>query len=68
MLNHLKKLPSFVRLIIKKIVKSLPVKVGNRGIRFSRWSKKFISFAEKPLAEAYRLSYSYYSKSELKKF
>ena len=37
------------------------------GLRLVRWSKKFISFAEMPDEEAYRMSYSYYNKDELSK-
>ena len=62
-----KKIPSFFRLLIKSIVNILPVKIGNRGLRLSRWSKKFISFAEMPDEQAYRMSYSYYEKNELEK-
>ena len=60
-----KKLPSLLRKIIKKIVDVIPVKIAGFGIRFSRWSKKFISFAEMNEEEAYRTSYSYYEKKEL---
>lgn len=65
--QNYKKLPSFIRKSIKSIVNSLPVKIGSRGLRLSRWSKKFISFAEMPDEQAYRMSYSYYEKDELVK-
>lgn len=65
--QNYKKLPRFIRILIKSIVNSLPVKIANRGLRLSRWSKKFISFAEMPDEQAYRMSYSYYEKDELKK-
>lgn len=65
--QNYKKLPSFIRILIKSIVNSLPVKIGGRGLRLSRWSKKFISFAEMPDEQAYRMSYSYYEKDELEK-
>ena len=45
----------------------MPVKIGKYGLRLSRWSKKFISFAEMPDEQAYRMSYSYYEKDELEK-
>lgn len=60
-----KKIPKLFRIIIKFIVGILPVKIGGYGLRLSRWSKKFISFAEMPVEEAYRMSYSYYNKTEL---
>lgn len=60
-----RRLPIKLRKIIKLFINKLPVKFGGRGFRLARWSKKFISFAELPLDEAYRMSYSYYSKDEL---
>ena len=60
-------LPKLLRLIIKKVVSILPVKLFGYGLRLVRWSKKFISFAEMPDEEAYRMSYSYYNKDELSK-
>jgi len=60
-----RRLPNQLKKIIKLFINSLPVKFFGRGFRFARWSKKFISFAELPLSEAYRMSYSYYSKDEL---
>ncbi len=65
--QNYKKLPSFIRILIKSVVNSLPVKIGSRGLRLSRWSKKFISFAAMPDEQAYRMSYSYYEKNELEK-
>ena len=62
-----KKLPNFIRLFIKLVVNILPVRIGSQGLRLSRWSKKFISFAEMPDEQAYRMSFSYYEKSELEK-
>ena len=62
-----KMLPKLLRLIIKKVVSILPVKLFGYGLRLVRWSKKFISFAEMPDEEAYRMSYSYYNKDELSK-
>ena len=62
-----KKLPKLLRISIKNVVNILPVKLFGNGLRLVRWSKKFISFAEMPDEEAYRMSYSYYDKSELTK-
>lgn len=58
-------LPLVLRCLIRYVVNQLPVKLFGRGLRFVRWSKKFISFAEMPPEEAYRMSYSYYNKYEL---
>lgn len=67
MAEKYKAFPSFIRGPIRFVVNRLPVKIGNRGLRLARWSKKFISFAERPTEEAYRMSYSYYDKKELGK-
>ena len=60
-------LPSFIRKIIWNVVTLLPVKIGGRGLRLIRWSKKFLSIAEQSNSESYRMSYSYYSEEDLKK-
>ena len=60
-----KKLPSFIRKLVGAGVRKLPVKSGGKGIRISRWARRFLSFAELPVEEAYMRSYSYYEKKEL---
>lgn len=60
-----KKLPAFVKNQISAIVKILPVKIGNRGFKLGRWAKRFTSFANLPIEEAYMRSYSYYDPEEL---
>jgi asparagine synthase (glutamine-hydrolysing) len=62
-----KRYPGFIKKIVNFIVKNLPVKIIGKGLRLSRWSKKFLTFADLPLDEAYRMSYSYYSPEQLKK-
>jgi asparagine synthase (glutamine-hydrolysing) len=59
------KIPKVIRSIIEGVIKPLPVKIGASGIRFTRWAKKFLSFASLPLEEAYMRSYSYYDRGEL---
>ncbi len=59
-------LPKILRKIIRIFVSFMPVKIFGRGLKFIRWSKKFISFAEHDLEESYRKSYSYYTDDELK--
>ena len=61
------KLPKFIKNFIKVIVSILPVKIFGRGIKFTRWSKRFLSFADLDSSESYRSSYSYYSKKDLKR-
>lgn len=59
-------LPKSLIYFIKRFVDILPVKIGNRGFRLIRWSKKFLSFVGQSDSESYRLSYSYYNDDELK--
>ncbi len=60
------RLPEFVKYIISKTVNMLPVKISNRGFKFGRWAKRFMSFATMPLDQAYMRSYSYYDTNQLK--
>jgi asparagine synthase (glutamine-hydrolysing) len=59
------KLPVFVKNQIATIVEKLPVKIGSRGFKIGRWAKRFISFANLPIEEAYMRSYSYYDPKDL---
>lgn len=59
-------LPNPVLYIIMRLVNILPVKIGNRGLRLTRWAKKFLSFVGLSDSESYRMSYSYYNDVELK--
>lgn len=60
-----KKLPSGIQKLVSSVVQRLPVKIGKRGIRFTRWAKRFLEFASMPFESAYMRSYSYYSQEEL---
>jgi asparagine synthase (glutamine-hydrolysing) len=46
-------------------VDRLPVAAGGRGLRYTRWAKRFLSFAELPEEAAFRRSYSLYDPDEL---
>jgi asparagine synthase (glutamine-hydrolysing) len=48
-------------------VDRLPVAAGGRGLRYTRWAKRFLSFAELPEEAAFRRSYSLYDPDELVK-
>jgi asparagine synthase (glutamine-hydrolysing) len=43
----------------------LPVTSGGRGLRYTRWAKRFLSFAELPEEAAFRRSYSLYDPEEV---
>ena len=53
--------------VAKPISELLPVRIGNKGVKLTRWAKRFLSFSNLPTDTAYMRSYSYYSHEELKK-
>ena len=46
--------------VVAPSVDRLPVAAGGRGLRYSRWAKRFLSFAELPEEAAFRRSYTLY--------
>jgi asparagine synthase (glutamine-hydrolysing) len=62
-----RKLPSFARQGLASATNSLPVQIGGKGLVFSRWGKRFLSFADLPEADAFLRSYTYHSHLELEK-
>jgi asparagine synthase (glutamine-hydrolysing) len=61
------RVPGFVRKLITATAGILPVKIFGRGIRLTRWARRFLSFANSPVEEAYMQSYSYYNQEELQR-
>jgi asparagine synthase (glutamine-hydrolysing) len=59
------KLPGFIRKLAVATSGLMPVRIGNKGFKFGRWAKRFLSFASLPFEQAYMRSYSYYSPQEL---
>jgi asparagine synthase (glutamine-hydrolysing) len=51
--------------VLAPTVDRLPVAAGGRGLRYSRWAKRFLSFAELPEEAAFRRSYTLYDQDEL---
>ena len=47
------------------VVGRLPVTAAGRGVRYARWAKRFVTFAELPEEAAFRRSYSLYDPAEL---
>ena len=45
-------------------VSALPVSVGSRGLRYPRWAKRFMTFAELPEEARFRRSYTLYDPEE----
>jgi len=60
------RLPSFVRNgMVRPVVGAVPVEAFGRGLRYSRWAKRFLSFADLPEEAAFRRSYTMYDPAEL---
>ena len=59
--NRYQKLPGIIRKPIEFASDLLPVKFNKRGFKPGRWMKRFLSFANLPIEQAYRRSYSYYN-------
>ena len=51
--------------VVTPSINRLPVAAGGRGLRYSRWAKRFLSFAELPEEAAFRRSYTMYDPAEL---
>jgi asparagine synthase (glutamine-hydrolysing) len=50
--------------VVAPSVDRLPVTARGRGLRYTRWAKRFLSFAELPEEAAYRRSYTLYDRDE----
>lgn len=60
------RLPQAVRNgVIRPSVDRLPVTTRGRGLRYVRWAKRFLTFAELPEEAAFRRSYTLYDSDEL---
>jgi len=59
------RLPELFRSGIEGTVERLPVSVGGRGLRYSRWAKRFTSFSSLPEESAFRRSYTWFSAAGL---
>jgi asparagine synthase (glutamine-hydrolysing) len=62
-----RRLPARLRRgLIEPIVRALPVATRHRGFRYSRWAKRFISFAGLDEAAAFQRSYTLFGDAELR--
>src|SRR5689334_2901966 len=59
------RLPSVPRAGVRFAVERLPVSVGGRGLRYARWAKRFLTFAELAEEPRFRRSYTLYDPGEL---
>jgi asparagine synthase (glutamine-hydrolysing) len=60
MASRYHRLPGAVRWPARLAVNSLPVSIGSRGLRYPRWAKRFMTFAELPEEARFRRSYTLY--------
>ena len=63
--SRYRRLPSLVRGPAKVAVNAMPVSIGNRGLRYPRWAKRFMTFAELPEEARFRRSYTLYDPADL---
>jgi asparagine synthase (glutamine-hydrolysing) len=65
MASRYRQLPGTVRGSARMAVNALPVSIGGRGLRYPRWAKRFMTFAELPEEACFRRSYTLYDPGEL---
>jgi asparagine synthase (glutamine-hydrolysing) len=58
-------LPGLPRAAVRFGVDKMPVSVGGRGLRYARWAKRFLTFADLPEEPRFRRSYTLYDPDEL---
>ena len=59
------RVPGVGRAVVRSAVDRLPVTAGGRGLRYARWAKRFLTFAELPEEPRFRRSYTLYDPAEL---
>ena len=59
------RLPGPARAGVRFAVDRIPVSVGGRGLRYARWAKRFLTFAELPEEPRFRRSYTLYDPDDL---
>jgi asparagine synthase (glutamine-hydrolysing) len=65
MASRYRRLPSAVRGPARLATSALPVSIGGRGLRYPRWAKRFMTFAELPEEARFRRSYTLYDPQSL---
>jgi asparagine synthase (glutamine-hydrolysing) len=65
MASRYRRLPGAVRGPARLAVNSLPVSIGDRGLRYPRWAKRFMTFADLPEEARFRRSYTLYDPDAL---
>jgi asparagine synthase (glutamine-hydrolysing) len=65
MASKYRRLPGALRAGARFAVDRSPVSVGGRGLRYARWAKRFLTFAELAEEPRFRRSYTMYDPAEL---
>jgi len=65
MASKYSRLPGLPRAGVRHAVDRVPVSVKGRGLRYARWAKRFLTFAELPEEPRFRRSYTLYDPDEL---
>jgi asparagine synthase (glutamine-hydrolysing) len=65
MASKYRRLPGVPRAGVRYAVERSPVSVRGRGLRYARWAKRFLTFAELPEEPRFRRSYTLYDPDEL---
>jgi asparagine synthase (glutamine-hydrolysing) len=65
MAGQYRRLPAGPRAGLRFAVDRSPVSMGGRGLRYARWAKRFLTFAELPEEPRFRRSYTLYDPDEL---
>jgi asparagine synthase (glutamine-hydrolysing) len=53
------------RNVVSPLVSRMPVAIGGRGVRSTRWAQRFVSFGDLPEEAAFRRSYTHYDHDSL---
>jgi asparagine synthase (glutamine-hydrolysing) len=59
------RLPALPRVGVRFAVNQAPASVQGRGLRYARWAKRFLTFAELPEEPRFRRSYTLYDPDDL---
>jgi asparagine synthase (glutamine-hydrolysing) len=59
------RLPAAGRAGVRGVVDRFPVSAAGRGLRYARWAKRFLTFADLPEEPRFRRSYTLYDPDEL---
>ncbi len=65
MASRYTRLPALPRAGVRLVVDRVPASLQGRGLRYARWAKRFLTFAELPEEPRFRRSYTLYDPDDL---